>query len=174
MGPIQILLLGFEDLQATCGITEELTALSDAGTIRIIDARLLLRESAAELVAVRVSDLGEIEREDLRASAGALAGLGAGAVRGGEDGAAAGMILGADAALDLDELGLSEAEIGQLAEELEVGDALLLLVIENAWATGFANALREAGVVFAQQDYLSSEGLVALGAMLGLEVATGS
>ena len=53
----------------------------------------------------------------------------------------------------------------------EVGDAFLLLVIENVWAAGFANALRESGVVFAQQDYLSREGLVALGAMLGLEVA---
>jgi len=66
---------------------------------------------------------------------------------------------------------LCAAEIGQLAEELEVGDALLLLVIENVWAAGLADALRESGVVFAQQDYLSSDGLVALGAMLGLEVA---
>ena len=82
---------------------------------------------------------------------------------GGEGGAAAGLGVG--------ELGLSEAEIGTLAEELAVGDALLLLVIENVWAAGFANAIRGAGVVFAQQDYLSPEGLVALGAMLGLEVA---
>ena len=66
---------------------------------------------------------------------------------------------------------LEIAEIGELADELAVGDALLLLVIENVWAAGFANAIREAGVVFAQQDYLSPEGLVALGAMLGLEVA---
>lgn len=171
MGPIQIFLLGFEDFQATGGIAAELTALSDAGTIRIIDARFLLKDSDNEVVAVRVSDLDDNEREDLRAAAGALVGLGAGAVLGGEEGAAAGLILGADAALGVGELGLSEAEIGALAEELEVGDALLLLVIENVWAAGFANAIRGAGVVFAQQDYLSPEGLVALGAMLGLEVA---
>ena len=89
---------------------------------------------------------------------------------GGAVGAAAGLSLGADAALDVGERGLSEAEIGLLAEELAVGDALLLLVIENVWAAGFANALRDAGVVFAQQDYLSPQGLVALGAMLGLDV----
>ena len=171
MGPIQIFLLGFEDFRATGGIADELTALSDAGTIRIIDARFLLRETAAEVVVVRISDLGDSEREDLRAAAGALIGLGGGAVLGGEAGAATGMTLGADAALDVDEIGLSEAEIGELAEELEVGDALLLLVIETVWAAGLANALREAGVVFAQQDYLSPKGLVALGAMLGLEVA---
>lgn len=171
MGPIQILLLGFEDFRATVGIADELTALSDAGTIRIIDARFLLKDSADEVVAIRVSDLDGGEREDLRAAAGALVGLGAGAVLGGHDGAAAGLVLGADAAMGVGELGLSEAEIGQLADELEVGDALLLLVIENVWAAGLAGAIREAGVVFAQQDYLSPEGLVALGAMLGLEVA---
>ena len=171
MGPIQIFLLGFEDFRATGGVADELSALNDAGTIRIVAARLVLRESAEEVVAVRVSDLDDSEREDLRAAAGGLVGLGAGAVLGGEDGAAAGLLLGADAALDIEEIGLSAVEVGQLAEELEIGDALLLLVIENVWAAGFASALREAGVVFAQQDYLSPEGLVALGAMLGLEVA---
>ena len=174
MGPIQIFLLGFEDFRATGGVADELSALNDAGTIRIVAARLVLRESAEEVVAVRVSDLDDSEREDLRAAAGALVGLGAGAVLGGEDGAVAGLILGADAALDLDEFGLCAAEIGQLAEELKVGDALLLLVIENVWAARFADALRGAGVVFAQQGYLSTEGLVALGAMLGLEVALDS
>ena len=171
MGPIQIFLFGFEDFRATGGVADELSALSDAGTIRIVDTRLLVRESAEEVVAVRVSDLDDSEREDLRAAAGALVGLGAGAVLGGDDGAAAGLVLGADAALDHDEIGLCAAEIGQLAEELDVGDALLLLVIENVWAAGLADALRWAGVVFAQQDYLSPDGLEALGAMLGLEVA---
>ncbi len=49
-------------------------------------------------------------------------------------------------------------------------DALLMLVIENVWATGLAQAVREAGVVSATHDSLSPEGLFALGAMLGLEV----
>jgi len=171
MGPIQIFLLGFEDFQASGTIADELVALSDAGTIRIVDARFLLKESADEVVAVRVSDLDDSEREDLRAAAGALIGLGAGAVLAGEEGAAAGLVLGAEAAFSVGELGMSEAEIGELADELAVGDALLLLVIENVWAAGLANAIRDAGPVFAQQDYLSPEGLVALGAMLGLEVA---
>ena len=44
-------------------------------------------------------------------------------------------------------------------------------MIENVWAAGLAGALRDAGVVFAQQDYLTPDGLIALGAMLGHEVA---
>ena len=171
MGPIQIFLLGFEDFQATGGIATELAALSDAGTVRIIDARFLVKDAPGDVVALRVSDLDDAEREDLRAAAGALVGLGAGAVLGGEEGAAAGLILGADAAMGIGELGMSDADIVALADDLEVGEALMLLVIENVWATGLAAALRDAGVVYAEQDYLRPEGLVALGAMLGLEVA---
>lgn len=172
MGPIQIFLLGFEHFGATGAIADELARLSDAGTIRIIDARLLYKESADDLVAARMSDLDDSEREDLRAAAGALIGLGAGAVLGGdEDSAAAGMVLGADAALGVGEIGMSEAEILALGDEMEAGDALLLLAIENVWATGLRDAFRESGVVFAQQDYLTPEGLVALGGLLGVEVA---
>lgn len=170
MGPIQILLLGFEDFQATGGIAAELETLSDAGTIRVVDARFILK-SDDEVVVVRASDLDDSERADLRAAAGTLIGLGAGVVLGGEEGAAAGMILGADAALGVGEIGMSGDDILALSDDMQTGDALLLLVIENVWATGLRNALREAGAVFAQQDYVTPEGLVALGGLLGLEVA---
>ena len=171
MGPIQVLLLGFEDFQATGGIAAELAALSDAGTIRVIDARFLMKESGDEVVAVRTSDLDESEREDLRAAAGALVGLGAGAVLGGEEGAEAGLLLGADAAMGMGDIGLTGEEIYELSAGMQVGDALLLLVIENVWATGLRDAMRDAGLVTAVQDYVTPEGLVALGAILGMEVA---
>ena len=53
---------------------------------------------------------------------------------------------------------MSAAEIGMLAEELVAGDALLLLVIENVWVAGPARAIRDPGVVFAQQDYMARGG----------------
>jgi hypothetical protein len=172
MGPIQIFVLGFEDFRATGAIADQLEALSDAGTIRVVDARMLYKAGDDDLLAVQASDLDEIEREDLRAAAGALIGLGAGAVLGGDEvSAAAGMVLGADAALGLGEIGMTEEQIFSLGDALEVGDALMLLVIENVWASGLRDALRDAGVVFAQQDYLTPEGLVALGGLLGLDVA---
>lgn len=171
MGPIQIFLLGFEDFAATGAIATELAALSDAGIVRIVDARFLFKEGEDGLVAARVSDLDESEREDLRVAAGALMGLGAGAVLGGEEGAAAGAMLGADAALGVGEIGFTAEEIAALGSEMELGDALLLLVLENVWATGLRDALRDAGLVYADQNYVTPEGLVALGAMLGIEAA---
>lgn len=171
MGPIQILLLGFEDFEASGGIAAELAALSDAGIVRVIDARILWKDSEGEVFALRASELDDAEREDMRAAAGALVGLGAGAVIGGEEGAAAGLVLGADAALGVGDLGMGAAEIDALAEDLQPGEALLLLVLQNEWAAGLAAALRDAGLTYAQHDYLSPDALVALGALLGLEVA---
>lgn len=173
MGPIQIFLLEFEDFQATGGVVGELEALSAAGTVRVLDARFLLKESEDQLVAVRATDLSDHEREDLRAAAGALMGMGAGAVLGGDDESAlAGAILGADAALASGAVGMSAEDISTIGDALDVGDALLLLVLENVWATGLRDALRAAGMVYAEQDYLTPEGLVALGALLGLQAAS--
>ena len=171
MGPIQLFLFGFEDFAATGAIAEELGALSNAGIVRIVDARFLLKEDADELVVARVSDLDEYEREDLRAAAGALIGLGAGAVLGGEEGAAEGLVLGAEAAFAGGELGLSADEVAALGSDMKLGDALLLLVLEHVWAIGLAGAIRNAGLIYAEQDYITPEGLIALGAMLGVEAA---
>jgi hypothetical protein len=171
MGPIQIFLLEFEDFAATGGIVGELEALSEAGTIRVLDARFLLKESEDELLAVRASELEDAERADIRAAAGALIGFGAGLALGGDDAALAGAILGADAALGAGQVGMSDEDILSIGDALDVGDALLLLIIENVWATGLRNALRAAGLVYAEQDYLTPEGLIALGALLGLEAA---
>lgn len=171
MGPIQLFLLGFEDFTATGAIAEELGVLSNAGIVRIVDARFLLKEGEDELVVARVTDLDEYEREDLRAAAGALIGLGAGAVLGGEKGAAEGFVLGAGAAFAGGELGLSAEEVRALGSDMELGDAVLLLVLEHVWAIGLAGALRNAGLVYAEENYITPEGLIELGALLGVEVA---
>ncbi len=118
-------LLSFEDFAVTGGSVTELDAFSEAGTIRVIDARLLLKEPEDGLVLARASDLSDSERADLRAAAGALIGLGAGAVAAGEEGAVAGAVLGADAAMGAGEFGLSQEDIDALGDEMEVGDALL-------------------------------------------------
>lgn len=165
-------LLGFESFQATGRIAQELTFLSDAGLIRVIDVRFLLKETEDAVVGLTASELDSAERAKLRDAAGALVGLGTASESAGE--APGQPVLGPDAALGIGGIGLTDAEIRELAADLEVGDAVLLLVIENVWASGLAQALRDAGIVYAKQDYVTPEGLVALGAMIGAEVARGT
>jgi hypothetical protein len=171
MGPIQIWLLGFEDFMATGAIADELATLSDAGIIRVVDSRFLLKDDDDELVVLRVTELDDTERDDLRAAAGALIGLGAGAMLGGDEGALAGAFRGADAALNMGPIGLTADEVLALGSEMRIGDALLLLVLENVWASGLRDAFRAGGLVYAEQDYVTPEGLIALGALLGIEEA---
>jgi uncharacterized membrane protein len=171
MGPIQIFLFGFEDFAATGAIATELEALSSAGIVRVLDARFMVKDTEGNVILARATELDEFEREDLRAAAGALIGLGAGAVLGGEEGAEAGFVLGAEAAMAGGELGLSADDVAALGSEMELGDALLLLVLEHVWAAGLRDALRVAGLTYADQNYVTPEGLIALGAMLGIEAA---
>jgi len=170
MGPIQILTVAFEDFAPT-GIAEELESMSEAGTIRVIDARFLLSTEEG-LVATRASDMTEHERAELRSAAAALVGLGAGAVLAGVEGAEAGAVLGAEAGW-IGGSGLTPDEIGALGDELAPGEALLLLVIENVWAEGLRNAIAAAGAVDVDAAYVTPEGLVALGALLGVEAVGG-
>ena len=44
-----------------------------------------------------------------------------------------------------------------------------MLVLEHVWAARLRDALQNSGSTYADQNYLTPEGLVALGAMLGIE-----
>ena len=81
------------------------------------------------------------------------------------------VLAGDQAGADIERVNVALQRLELVYVEMEVGDALLLLVIENVWATGLRDALRNAGIVFAEQDYVTPEGLVALGGLLGVEVA---
>lgn len=170
MGPIQLLFVTFEDFHATGAIAEELAALSDAGTIRVVDARFLLRDDDG-LVALRASELSDHERDDLRAAAGALMGLGAGYVLGGEEGAAEGASAGAALGAWVGDEALDDQDVEELGEDLEPGEAILLLVLELVWAEGLRDALRQAGATSVSAEFVTPEGLVALGALLGAAAA---
>jgi hypothetical protein len=164
MGPVQIMLLEFEDFRPA-GIAEELLALSDAGTIRVLSARFVVKDDEGDIAVLSASDLSDDEQADLRAAAGALIGLGAGAVLGGEEGAEAGLELGAEAGWVGG--GLTDEDIADIGEDLEPGEALLMLVLELCWAEGLRDAFRDAGVVGVHAHFVTPEGLIALGALLG-------
>jgi uncharacterized membrane protein len=169
MGPIHLLVIGFDEFRPTGGIAAELERLSDAGTIRIIDARLVTRRSADSVLAIQVSDLTEEEMQSLRAAAGALIGLGAGATLGSEGAAALGAQLGA-AAAEAADIGFGAAAIDQIADELEIGQAVILLVIEQVWASDLRDALVDSGGRLLHSGYVNAEGLMSLGALLGAQI----
>src|SRR5262245_43265407 len=127
IGPIQALVIGFPDNERLEGrIAEELSALSDVGLIRIVDAVFVLRDGD-DLAVVAVSDLDDDQRAELRSTLAALIGLGVA----GEEGAIAGAILGAAAD---DDASIAESVASDLAEDLPDGASALVLAVEHLWA----------------------------------------
>ena len=163
IGPIQAFVIGFPDNDSLEGrIAEELARLSDVGQIRIIDAVFVMREGD-ELAVLKVSDLDDDQRAELRTAVGALIGLGAA----GEDGLVAGGLLGASA--DPDSATAADVLAAALTEDLPDGSSALVLAIEHLWAVPLRDAVRDAGGVVLAHRSLTIEDLISFGIALGDE-----
>ena len=161
IGPIQAFVIGFPDNDALEGrIAEELARLSDVGQIRIIDAVFVLREDD-EVAVVRVTDLDDTQRSELRAAVGALVGLGFAGGEGVVGGAALGALVDPDAPTAAETVAVG------LLEDLPDGSSALVLAIEHLWAIPLRDAVRAAGGVVVGHRSVTAEDLVALGIGLG-------
>ena len=162
-GPIQIFAFGFPDTEGFEGrIAEELIRLSDAGTIRIVDALAVVADGD-EVEILRVSDLSDEQRVELGMEMGALIGLGMAGLEG--------MMEGAEAGAEIMEeggFGVVEAIGEEFIDELPDGAAALLLIIEHAWAVPLREAVVDAGGVLIGNQWIGAQDLVALGAALGI------
>jgi uncharacterized membrane protein len=162
-GPIQVFTFGFPDTAGFEGrIAEELARLSDAGTIRIIDALVVVADGD-EVDIMRVSDLDDEQRTELGMEVGALMGLGMAGLDG--------MLAGAEAGAEIVEeggLGIVEAIGEEFVEELPDGAAGLLLIIEHTWAVPLRDAVVDAGGILLGNQWIGAQDLVALGAAMGI------
>jgi hypothetical protein len=163
IGPIQGFVIGFPDNDMFEGrIAEELARLSDVGQIRIIDAVFVMREDG-DVAVLSVSDLDDDQRAELRATVGALVGLGVAGAEGAEAGAELGSSVDADAPTAAELLAVG------LLDDLPDGSSALVLAIEHLWAVPLRDAVRDAGGVVLAHRSLSAEDLIVFGMDLGDE-----
>jgi uncharacterized membrane protein len=165
IGPLQLLVIGFADPALDGSILGSLVDASDAGTIKIVDLLGVYKDEDGNVLAAEMSDLTEDEAMTYGAWVGALIGLGAA----GAEGAEMGALLGAMSAADEYEYGMDDEALSTIADDIPVGGGAMLLVIEHRWAIPFRNAVRNSAGILIAQDFLSPEGLIALGAEVGLE-----
>ena len=88
IGPVQLLVVSFDEPHFTGEIVEELRRLRESDVIRLIDALVVQKDDDGSLAAVQWSDLSIDEAEDMGATVGALIGLGLDGEAGMEAGAA--------------------------------------------------------------------------------------
>ena len=81
IGPVQMLVLGFQDPNFTGEIIAELQRLKEQDIVRLIDAMAVQKDANGEITALQISDLSPEEAQEFGAVVGALIGLGEAAKR---------------------------------------------------------------------------------------------
>ena len=94
IGPVQLIVLGFEEPDFHGEIIAELEKLRSSDTVRVIDALAVHKDADGEIEIAHLSNLSRDEAIELGSTIGALLGLGIE----GEEGIADGAVAGADAA----------------------------------------------------------------------------
>ena len=158
-GPVQILVVGFQETNFQGQVLDELKRLTDEGIVRLVDLAVVSKDDAGDVAAVELSGLSAEESAELGALAGAMIGLG----MDGEEGMEEGAIAGAEAA----EGGfIGEEEVWSIADAIPVGTTAAVALIEHRWAIPLRDAIRGAGGVPLADSWIHPEDLVAFGAAI--------
>jgi uncharacterized membrane protein len=160
IGPVQLIVLGFNHPNFHGEVIEELERLRDSDTVRVIDALAVHKDADGEIEVAHLSNLTLDEAVELGSKVGALIGLGIE----GEEGLEAGAEAGAEAAADGVEV-FSDEEAWDVLEDIPNDSAAALLLIEHHWAVPLRDAIARAGGFRLSDGFISPLDLVAIGLM---------
>ena len=158
IGPVQLIVLGFEHPEFHGEIIAELERLKEQATVRVIDALAVHKDADGEIEVVHLSNLTKDEAIELGSKVGALVGLGIE----GEEGMHAGAEAGAEAAADGISV-FSDEEAWDVIEEIPNDSAAALLLIEHHWAVPLRDAIARAGGHRISDGFISPLDLVEIG-----------
>ncbi len=159
VGPIQLLVLGFDNPGFHGEVTRELERLRASDTVRVIDALAVHKDARGEIEVQHLSDLTKEEAIELGSKVAALVGLG---IEGEEDLHAAAEIGAEDAAARGIEVFDDEVE-WDVIEEIPNGSAAALILLEHHWAVPLRDAVARAGGYRIADGMISPYDLLALG-----------
>jgi uncharacterized membrane protein len=157
VGPVQLLVVAFEEPQFRGEIIEELQRLRAHDVIRLIDVLVVQKDLDGSVTAVQASDLSIGEAEEMGATIGALIGLGLA----GEDGLEAGAVAGAEAGSDGHLI--PDSEMYDVADSIAPGSAAALALIEHRWAAPLRDAIARAGGVPVSDSWVHPLDLLEVG-----------
>jgi uncharacterized membrane protein len=114
LGPVEYIVVGFSGNRFTGEISRALTELLDQGLIRIIDLAVVSKDADGVVTILEMQELSPDVAAAFVKITGTISGL------------------------------LSEADLDEIAEELEPGTTAAAMLFEHVWATRFAAAVRAA------------------------------
>jgi uncharacterized membrane protein len=166
IGPVQILVIGFDEPEFKGRIRDELERLREADIVRVIDALAVRKDDDGNVEKLQVSDLSTEEAEEFGAMVGALIGFGFG---GDEESMEAGAALGAISGEDghvLDE------NTWYVDDAIPNGSAAIVALLEHRWAIPLREAILSAGGELRADAWVHPSDLIAIGLLAREEAAS--
>jgi uncharacterized membrane protein len=151
IGPVQLLVLGFNEPDFRGEILEELERLRESDAIRVIDSLAVWKDADGEIEVMHLSNLSKDEAIELGSKVAALIGLGID----GEEGMEIGAEVGAEQA--------AEEGVQVFSDEIPNDSAAALLLLEHHWAVPLRDAIARAGGFRISDGFISPLDLVEIG-----------
>jgi uncharacterized membrane protein len=167
IGPVQLIVVGFNHPEFHGEIIAELERLHDEETVRVIDALAVHKDADGEIEVQHLSTLSKEEAIEVGSTIGALIGLGIEGEKGAEEGA----VLGAEAAADGVAV-FSDEEAWDVLEGIPNDSAAALVLLEHHWAVPLRDAIARAGGFRISDGFISPLDLVGIGLMSAEEAQT--
>jgi uncharacterized membrane protein len=164
IGPVQLIVLGFDHPDFQGEIIQELERLRESNTVRVIDALAVYKDVHGEIEVAHLSNLTRDEAIELGSKIGALIGLGIE----GEEGMEAGAAAGAEAAQDGIDV-FSDEDAWDVVDDIPPDTAAALLLIEHHWAVPLRDAVVRANGFRIADGFISPLDLVAIGLLTAEE-----
>jgi uncharacterized membrane protein len=162
IGPVQLIVLGFQHPDFHGEIIAELERLRASDTVRVIDSLAVYKDADGGLEVEHLSNLSEQEAIELGSTIGALIGLGFE----GEEGMDAGAEAGAEAvAAEGGVHVFTEEEGWDVLEDIPNDSAAALILLEHHWAVPLRDAIARAGGFRISDGFISPLDLVEIGLM---------
>jgi uncharacterized membrane protein len=165
IGPVQLLVLGFEHPNFQGEIIEELERLRESNAVRVIDALAVFKDADGDIEIAHLSNLSRDEAIELGTKIGALIGLGIE----GEEGMEAGAILGAAAGSDGEIDVFDDEDAWDIIAEIPNDSAAALLLLEHHWAVPLRDAIARAGGMRISDGWIGPMDLVEIGLLAAEE-----
>jgi uncharacterized membrane protein len=159
IGPVQLIVLGFNHPDFHGEVIAELERLRESDTVRVIDAMAVYKDKDGELEVEHLSNLTQEEAIELGTKIGALIGLGIDGEEGMEAGAEAGAEMAAAGGVDV----FGDAEEWDVLEDIPNDSAAALILLEHHWAVPLRDAIARAGGFRISDGFISPLDLVEIG-----------